>query len=40
MNNVMEMTKELAAVVPISNPSPAAFLNLFDEGDAWIKTKG
>lgn len=36
----MEITKEKAAVCLINEPSPIAFLNVYEEGDVWIKIQG
>ena len=32
------MTK--CAIIPIDDPSPIAFINVFEEGDYWEKIKG
>lgn len=32
--------KQVYAVIPISSPSPVAFLNVFEVGDMWFKIKG
>lgn len=33
-------TDNIQAIIPVNNPSPVAFLNVFEEGDKWVKTKG
>ena len=36
----MKITDKYSAVIPVDEPSPVGFLNLYDEGDAWIKIQG
>jgi hypothetical protein len=33
------MTTKMAAVFEVDSPSPVAFMNVFDEGDVWLKFK-
>jgi hypothetical protein len=35
-----DITKKYSAVIPLNDPSPVAYLNVFEEGDVWIKIKG
>lgn len=35
-----EITKEIAVVLSMSEPSPIGFLNLYNEGDEWVKIQG
>jgi len=32
--------KERAIICLLSNPSPAAYMNIYEEGDIWIKIQG
>lgn len=34
------MTNKIAVVVEIDNPTPIAYLNLYEQGDLWLKIKG
>jgi len=34
------ITKEKAVVLSCEDPTPIAFLNVYEEGDVWIKVKG
>lgn len=35
------MIKEkICAIIPWNNPSPVGFMNVFEEGDIWVKVKG
>ena len=34
------ITKKLAVVCEVDEPTPVAFLNLYEEGDIWIKRRG
>lgn len=34
------LTKKLSAVIPVDDPSPLAYMNVFEEGDIWVKIKG
>jgi hypothetical protein len=34
------ITNEPAVICTLSNPSPIAYLNLYEEGDIWIKIVG
>ena len=33
-------TKKMCAVIPIDDPSPIAYINVYEEGDIWVKIKG
>jgi len=37
MNNITDKT---AVVIEVDEPTPVAFLNLFEKGDIWVKAKG
>ena len=32
-------TERYAAVIPVDDPSPIAFINVFEKGDVWVKTR-
>ena len=38
--DISEITKEKSLLIPVDDPSPVAFVNIYDEGDIWVKTKG
>jgi hypothetical protein len=40
MESVAEITKEPAVITGLREPSTIAYINVFDEGDVWVKTKG
>ena len=33
-------TDKMCAIVPINDPSPVGYINVFEQGDVWWKTKG
>jgi len=37
---IKKTTKDMSVICRVKDASPVAFLNLFDEGDMWIKIKG
>jgi hypothetical protein len=39
-DTMVSITTEKAVVILYDKPKPIAFLNVYDEGDVWIKTKG
>jgi len=39
-NFIPNITDKFAMVIPDDDPSPIAYINLFDQGDVWIKIKG
>ena len=34
------MSPQMCAVIPHDDPSPIAYINVFEAGDMWIKTRG
>jgi len=40
MDTVAEITKGMAFVLRVDDPSPVAFINVYDEGDVWVKIQG
>jgi len=36
----MNEIKKFSVVIPLDDPSPIAYLNVYEEGDVWIKIKG
>lgn len=37
---VLESIKGKAVICPVDSPSPAAYINIFEWGDVWVKVKG
>ena len=37
---VQRATNKICAIIPVDDPSPIAFINVFEEGDYWEKIKG
>jgi hypothetical protein len=33
-------TDKILAVLPMADPSPVAFMNLYEPGDVWVKVQG
>jgi len=31
---------KILAIIPVDDPSPVAFMNLYDAGDLWVKVQG
>ena len=31
--------KNMIALIPVHNPSPVGFLNVYEDGDEWVKIK-
>lgn len=40
MSDLTIISSEPAVVCPMDSPSPIAYLNIYENGDIWIKTKG
>ena len=38
--NIELVTDKTAVIAAVDDPTPVAFVNLFEPGDIWIKTKG
>lgn len=38
--DITQITKEIAVICKYDSPEPIAYLNVFEEGDVWIKIKG
>ena len=39
MDDILK-NKGLLAIVPMTEPSPAGYMNLYEPGDIWLKIKG
>ena len=37
---ITEIIDKTCAIVPLDNPSPIAFMNIYEKGDIWVKIKG
>jgi len=37
---MVDIPKELLLLMPVDDPSPVGAMNLMEQGDIWIKTKG
>ena len=35
-----DVSKKLSVVLSLDDPTPIAFLNVYEEGDVWVKIKG
>lgn len=35
-----ELLKKKCVIIPVDEPSPVAYLNVYEEGDIWVKIKG
>lgn len=38
--NSLSLLNQIVAILPLDNPSPVAFANVYEPGDLWIKVQG
>jgi hypothetical protein len=39
INMMNKISEEMCAIIPWNDPSPVAYINVFELGDIWVKTK-